>query len=301
MTYAFPEMLRPLRDYLKSCGFAGDSIKTSRQAAFVAQQLLGSRIKFPPQGCDMMPTLMLIQKALADRSPNASASPLKQVKSPTPKALAEQASKAGRKPAGKGGKSKQKPAYLTAFSPAACRVGIHIFADGAAVPNPGAGGWAYVVYIDGIEFKHAFGGDPNATNNQMELTALLNAIESAVRLDMVPAPNKITIWSDSEYCVNGANEWLTTWKARGWNKFKLNSPKREEGVIKNMELWQAIDTALSDPRAANIKIYWVKGHAGHVGNERADELAEMGRQSVQEMHELVEQDLDAEYRAVMAG
>ncbi|MCV3738361.1 ribonuclease HI [Rhizobium sp. TRM96647] len=153
--------------------------------------------------------------------------------------------------------------------PDRCR-GYHIFADGAAVPNPGEGGWGVVVYLDGIEVEALSGGDPVTTNNRMEMTALLVAIETAQGFG---AP--VTIWSDSQYCVNGANDWRHKWKRHGWRK----SPRATE-FVKNAELWQAIDAALVDAsRSGGITISWVKGHAGIVGNERADELAEIGRQA----------------------
>ncbi len=148
--------------------------------------------------------------------------------------------------------------------------GYHIFADGAAVPNPGEGGWGVVVYLDGVEVEALSGGDPVTTNNRMEMTALLIAIETAQRFG---AP--VTIWSDSQYCVNGANDWRHKWKRHGWRK----SPRATE-FVKNVELWQAIDAALVDAsRSRGITIKWVKGHAGIVGNERADQLAEIGRQA----------------------
>lgn len=147
-------------------------------------------------------------------------------------------------------------------------IGYHIYADGAAVPNPGEGGWGVVVYLDGVEIEALSGGDPETTNNRMEMTALLVAIETAQRLG---AP--VTIWSDSQYCVNGANDWRHKWKRHGWRK----TAKAAE-LVKNADLWQAIDQTMADvSKSSCISICWVKGHAGIVGNERADELAEIGR------------------------
>lgn len=146
--------------------------------------------------------------------------------------------------------------------------GYHIFADGAAVPNPGAGGWGVVVYRDGVEVEALKGGEPDTTNNRMEMSALLIAIETAARI-----PARVTIWSDSQYCVNGANDWRHKWKRQGWRK----SPRASE-LVKNAEIWQAIDAALGASETGYVAIKWVKGHAGIVGNEHADQLAELGRQ-----------------------
>lgn len=159
------------------------------------------------------------------------------------------------------------------FSPARFATGIHIFSDGAAIPNPGAGGWGVVVYEDGAEIATACGGDPETTNNQMELVGLLNAIEKAKALPENPA---VTIWSDSQYCVKGATEWMPGWKSKGWLRAGENAEPKNR-VVMNVELWKAIDEALSSA-AVNISIRWVKGHSGVAGNERADQLAEKGRQ-----------------------
>lgn len=307
MTYTFPESLAALRKYLKSKGFDGSSVKTSRQAAFVAQQLLGTRVKFPPKGQDMTAVLIEIQKAVPGNEKGNQQLPFPE-NSSAANGIANRKTKRGKgggiPPFAKSNKHNKD------FDPHLFAEGVHVFCDGACEPNPGAGGWSWVMYIDGVEFSYAHGGDPDTTNNQMELTGLLNAIEKARRLDMVPAPAVITIWCDSQYCVDGANIWLQSWKARGWNKKKLNSPNRSEGEIKNLGLWQAIDAVLGDALiTGSLAIKWVKGHAGVVGNERADELAEIGRQEALERGAssadlaLVSpaDDLDERYRQIMGA
>lgn len=289
MTYQFPESLNALRKYLKSKGFEGDSVKTSRQAAFVAQQLLGTRVKFPRQGQDMTPVMLEIQKAIpAQKNAGARVHPAPAEERVTREGEPDRA------------KRKHRPHHVAVqcdFSR-----GVHIFADGACEPNPGAGGWGVVVYRDGVEVFSQSGGNPETTNNQMELTALLVAIERGIVLRNDTA---ITIWSDSQYCVNGVNDWLAGWKRNGWNRKKPNSPNRSAGEIKNLELWQAIDAALEDiPKFGGFSIRWVKGHDGVTGNERADELAEMGRQEALKVSSNLRtplEDLDERYRQIMGA
>lgn len=287
MTYAFPPSLYPLRDYLKGHGADTRAFVSARQAAFMAQQLLGTRVKFPDKGADMTSTLFLIQKAVTEGGATISPDPFK-------------------KPAkAKKGKGDKIPPFRKSkkdnnnFNPTLFAEGIHIFCDGASIPNPGVGGWGVVVYDNDQELRTAFGGDPETTNNQMELTGLLNAIEQAKALSDNPA---VTIWCDSQYCVNGANEWRHKWKRNGWKK----SPAATEHV-KNADLWKAIDDALSITASNGILIKWVKGHADIAGNERADQLAEQGRQQVLERGSvelgLIDEvnDLDARFRQIMGA
>lgn len=188
-----------------------------------------------------------------------------------------------------------RPDYLTAFDGSKVSNGRHIFADGASVPNPGLGGWGVVAICNGAEIFSDCGGEEETTNNRMELVALLRAVEWARHYPTIP----VTIWSDSQYCVKGANDWRHRWKARGWRRGGDNAEPKNQ-ILQNSDLWREIDAALSGPRASNISISWIKGHAGHRWNERADELAALGRASLQHFGAQGE-DLDAEYRAVMAG
>lgn len=142
---------------------------------------------------------------------------------------------------------------------------IHIYTDGACEPNPGAGGWAFVVYDGtGFEINNRNGGDLQSTNNIMEMTAVLNALEYAKLSGLTV--HETTIYSDSQYCVKGCNEWRHGWERKGWEKGK---PK-----LANAGLWKAIAAAHN---AFPSKIIWVRGHSGVIGNERADRLADKGR------------------------
>ncbi len=305
MTYTFPPSLYPLRDYLKSQGADTLAFASARQAAFIAQQLLNTRVKFPDKGADMTSTLFLIQKAVTEKGASAKVA---SSKADREKALSSAANQILADKRGKTGqmskkKSLHKPSstkpnkHSTDFGPEVFAQGVHIFCDGAAVPNPGVGGWGVVVYGNGAEIASDFGGDPETTNNRMELIGLLKALEAAKSVS--PELGAINIWCDSQYVVNGATDWRHKWKKQGWNKRGENSPKRgEDTAVKNVDLWIEIDAALSDDRAEVITIRWVKGHAEILGNERADELAEMGRLKFAPEEEV--DALTAEYRSVMA-
>jgi ribonuclease HI len=290
MTYDFPQSLHPLRDFLKKQGFAGDAVKTSRQAAFVAQQLLGTRIKFPPQGQDMTPTLLSIQEAV-------------KTDVPTIHDIGRQkATKGDRARLKKGEKIPpygKKANYQKHFTPELFAKGIHIFCDGAAVPNPGLGGWGVAVYEDGVEIDNAHGGELESTNNIMELTAILSAIGEAWKY--VSEWGEVTIWSDSQYCVRGVNEWRQGWKKNGWQRGGDKAEPKNR-ILMNADLWMAIDKELDQvPQFGKITIKWVKGHIGVAGNERADELAEMGRQEQHRDNRPEVDDLDERYRQIMGA
>lgn len=136
---------------------------------------------------------------------------------------------------------------------------IEIYADGACRGNPGPGGWGAWLRC-GPHEKELFGGEPHTTNNRMELTAVIRALESLKR------PSRVRISTDSQYVQKGITQWIGAWKARGWR-----TSSREP--VKNADLWQALDALAARHQ---IEWVWVKGHAGHEGNERADKLANQG-------------------------
>lgn len=262
MTYAFPPSLNPLRDYLHRLGADVSAFKTDRQAGFMAQRLIGTRVKFPAKGVDMTSTLLQIQKAIPADNKKAGAS------TRTTHASTQSAVKWAKR----GG---DRPPLPKGNLPA-CDVssGIHIFCDGACEPNPGAGGWGLAVYRDGREISQDCGGLVETTNNAMELTGMLKAIEWVLHHFMKDKP--ATIWCDSMYVVNGCNDWRHKWKRNGWTRKGPKATKPETGAIANLDLWKAIDQALNACSALTIQ--WVKGHNGTLGNERADELSNLGRE-----------------------
>ena len=136
---------------------------------------------------------------------------------------------------------------------------VIIYADGACKGNPGPGGWGAWLQCDGRE-KELFGGEAATTNNRMELTAVIRALEALKR------PSKVSIYTDSVYVQKGITEWIHAWKSRGWR----TSGKQP---VKNETLWRELDVLA---QMHDIEWIWVKGHAGNVGNERADALANKG-------------------------
>lgn len=134
---------------------------------------------------------------------------------------------------------------------------VDIYTDGACSGNPGPGGWGALLRF-GDKEKEICGGEDNTTNNRMELMAAIMALESLKK------PCRVDIYTDSEYVRGGMTAWIKKWKADGWTK---------KGGLKNVELWQRLDAAVQNH---TVKFHWVKGHAGHPENERADELARAG-------------------------
>ena len=133
---------------------------------------------------------------------------------------------------------------------------VEIYTDGACRGNPGPGGWGAVLHTDGHK-RELYGSAGNTTNNRMELTAAIQALEALKR------SSEIVLYTDSTYLKQGITEWLDGWKARGW---RTASKK----PVKNEDLWRDLETAT---QRHDISWRWVRGHSGHPGNERADRLA----------------------------
>ena len=136
---------------------------------------------------------------------------------------------------------------------------VDIFSDGACKGNPGPGGWGAVLRF-GDQEKEIFGGEPQTTNNRMEMTAVIEALSQLKRA------SKVRVYTDSQYVQKGISEWLPGWKARRW-RTAANQP------VKNVDLWQRLDALAAQH---DVQWLWVKGHAGHPENERADALANRG-------------------------
>lgn len=134
-----------------------------------------------------------------------------------------------------------------------------IYTDGACRGNPGPGGWG-VVIARGNERQEFCGGETETTNNRMELQAALEALRR------LPQGSNVDLHTDSQYLRNGITQWMANWKKNGW-RTAARKP------VKNVDLWQALDDMASNH---SIEWHWVKAHAGHAGNERADALANRG-------------------------
>jgi ribonuclease HI len=136
---------------------------------------------------------------------------------------------------------------------------VKIWTDGSCDNNPGAGGWGALICFGSTE-KELFDGQKNTTNNQMEMLAVINALNS------LESPCNLALYTDSQYVMNGITTWIHNWKNNGWRTSKKKS-------VKNKDLWIALDEAISHHE---IEWHWVKGHVGNVNNERADMLARKG-------------------------
>jgi ribonuclease HI len=143
-----------------------------------------------------------------------------------------------------------------------CADKVTIFTDGACSGNPGPGGYGAIL-VSGDHRKEIKGGEPNTTNNRMELTAAIAALEALKR------PCAVELHTDSQYLRLGITQWLAGWKRNGW-RTAARQP------VKNVDLWRRLDEAAKRHR---VEWHWVRGHAGHDENERADELA---RQALKE-------------------
>jgi ribonuclease HI len=145
------------------------------------------------------------------------------------------------------------------FPASALTATVEIYTDGACRGNPGPGGWGALL-IAGGHRKSLYGGEPETTNNRMELTAAIEA------LNALKSHQRVVLHTDSKYVKDGVESWMANWKARGW---KTSNKK----PVKNQDLWQSLDKAV---KRHDLQWKWVKGHAGNAGNEEADALANRG-------------------------
>ncbi len=135
---------------------------------------------------------------------------------------------------------------------------VEIYTDGACSGNPGPGGWGAILKYGNKE-REIFGGEKDTTNNRMELMAAIIALET------LKEPCEVKLTTDSKYVMDGITKWIFSWKSKNWKKSD-NKP------VLNADLWQRLDAANNRHQ---VKWHWVKGHAGHIENERCDELARM--------------------------
>jgi len=136
---------------------------------------------------------------------------------------------------------------------------VEIYCDGACKGNPGPGGWGALLRFGAVE-KELSGGEAHTTNNRMEMMAIIQALEALKR------PVSIRVVTDSQYLRQGVTQWMSNWKRNGWRT-------TNKQPVKNQDLWERLDRALA---AHRVEWQWVKGHAGHPENERADALANQG-------------------------
>lgn len=137
---------------------------------------------------------------------------------------------------------------------------VIIHTDGACKGNPGPGGWGAILQTGAGHERELHGGEPETTNNRMELTAAIMALEALTR------PCRVDLHTDSRYVMDGITKWIVGWKSRGWKT-------ADKKPVKNEDLWRRLDEARARHQ---VKWHWVKGHAGHELNERADALANAG-------------------------
>jgi ribonuclease HI len=142
---------------------------------------------------------------------------------------------------------------------------IEVYTDGACKGNPGAGGWGVLILGEGPP-RELFGGEGRTTNNRMELTAVIRALEA------LPAGTRLRLHTDSQYVQLGIRDWIHAWKKRGWRT-------ADRKPVKNEDLWRRLDELA---RSRRIEWLWVRGHEGNPGNERADALANRGVELVRE-------------------
>jgi ribonuclease HI len=136
---------------------------------------------------------------------------------------------------------------------------VELYTDGACSGNPGPGGWGALLRCKGNE-RELCGGEAETTNNRMELMATIQGLRALSR------PCTVKLYTDSKYVLHGITDWMAGWKSRGWKT-------ADKKPVKNQDLWQELDEEI---QRHDIKWIWVKGHAGHIENERADELARSG-------------------------
>jgi ribonuclease HI len=140
---------------------------------------------------------------------------------------------------------------------------VVVYTDGACKGNPGPGGWGALLRWNGHE-KELFGGERDTTNNRMELTAVIQALSA------LKSRCRVAVYTDSEYVKNGITTWIHGWKQRGWRT-------ADKKPVKNLELWQRLETLAAQH---DVQWHWVRGHDGDPGNERADQLANRGVDSI---------------------
>ncbi len=144
-------------------------------------------------------------------------------------------------------------------------VAVEIYTDGACIGNPGPGGWGALLRCKGVE-RELSGGEPDTTNNRMELMAAIVALEA------LKSPCSVRLHTDSQYVQKGMSEWVAGWARRGWRT-------AAGAAVKNEELWQRLQAA---ERPHAVKWIWVRGHSGHVENERVDELARLAAERLRD-------------------